>query len=747
MGLFRSTYFIRLLAFSLILGVGPVLFLGIASYAVSSQAIQSQVNTANLQVLRQMQNSIEQIFELTDSTAIQFIDSSLVTDALQTNVTPNDFRMTSELSSGLTHIQATDLFREVSFYNLKYGWQLADSGRLTRSSNGFAEDEVVQTIKQSLAGSAWTHDSANIYLAKKRPINTPEPAGMIVVKIPLSQLSAFISKSHTGVHAIMDQSGKLITSGDPETGAWLESTFPSLVSGMNQGEGLIPYSIDGKKMTILYSKSDYNRWTYLTVISVSEITKQSRAIGWLTFWIGLALVLAAFAFSVFGSRKMYSPIRALYSTVSESLLPENGKMNELSVIGDRVQTMIVTQRQMELDLKKSHFQLRDLFAIKLFQGEYKAKDIEDRMEYLRMERIIHPYHVLVLQIDTLEGTGYEHHDFELLMYGVGNITFELFPPERTLIPVLLGSSQVTLISGASSDLEELKREVYELSAKLQEAIEHFLRMKVSIGVSSPYSELKDASKAYKEGLEALEYRIQLGGKAILFFEDVKPDRVRLEYPKQAETELLEAIRKLNAEEARHQLRLIVQQVISEVVMPEAYRLSLLRLFLELMDMIRENGLYEQMNLPDQQVLLSQLFSLPSAADMDNWFYGVLVEPAIGLLQEHMRDQYSTISGKVVHMIETELENDLTLEMCADRLGLNADYVGRVFRKEMGITFTEYLLGFRLQVAKKWLTETDMKIAEIAERLRYNSSASFIRYFRKMEGVTPGQFRQQLGKEE
>jgi len=61
-----------------------------------------------------------------------------------------------------------------------------------------------------------------------------------------------------------------------------------------------------------------------------------------------------------------------------------------------------------------------------------------------------------------------------------------------------------------------------------------------------------------------------------------------------------------------------------------------------------------------------------------------------------------------------------------------------------IIFTDYLLSHRLEVAKDWLLNTDMKIGEIAERLRYNSSASCIRCFRKMEGMIPGQFRQQAG---
>lgn len=50
------------------------------------------------------------------------------------------------------------------------------------------------------------------------------------------------------------------------------------------------------------------------------------------------------------------------------------------------------------------------------------------------------------------------------------------------------------------------------------------------------------------------------------------------------------------------------------------------------------------------------------------------------------------------------------------------------------------MGYRLQMGKKWLVETDMTIKEIAERLQYHNSQNFIRSFRKKEQVTPGAYR-------
>lgn len=46
------------------------------------------------------------------------------------------------------------------------------------------------------------------------------------------------------------------------------------------------------------------------------------------------------------------------------------------------------------------------------------------------------------------------------------------------------------------------------------------------------------------------------------------------------------------------------------------------------------------------------------------------------------------------------------------------------------------------MAKSWLAETDMAVKDIAEKLKYKNSQNFIRSFKKLEGITPGNYRQQ-----
>jgi YesN/AraC family two-component response regulator len=144
--------------------------------------------------------------------------------------------------------------------------------------------------------------------------------------------------------------------------------------------------------------------------------------------------------------------------------------------------------------------------------------------------------------------------------------------------------------------------------------------------------------------------------------------------------------------------------------------------------LKEGSLYEE---------LLQLFV---GAKIESWFETRVILPMIRVLRERQESQYQNVSDQIIAVIHKEFDRDLTLEECASRLHYNAFYLSSVFKKETNMTFSEYLANYRFQVGKKWLVETDMPIKSIAEKLTYTNAQNFIRSFRKLEGMTPGQYR-------
>ncbi|MFC0211967.1 helix-turn-helix transcriptional regulator [Paenibacillus chartarius] len=281
-----------------------------------------------------------------------------------------------------------------------------------------------------------------------------------------------------------------------------------------------------------------------------------------------------------------------------------------------------------------------------------------------------------------------------------------------------------------------------MADEIQKAIVQYLDIKVSIGISRPFSTLAETQLAMHEAMTSLKYRVGLGQESILFIEDVQPQSNLYRFPYEGEQALFDAIRAGNVEQSELALKHFITELFESHMKHQDYQLSLLRLLVDLLKFGQEMSLSMERIVEDEASLIQSLFKLRDVKDIEHWFWSKFVHPYFRELSNRRDSQFKHISEAVIDMIHREYDSELTLEECSSRINYHPHYVSRVFRQETGVNFSDYLTQYRIDTAKKWLTESDMKIVEIAERLRYNNSANFIRSFRKLVGMTPGQYREE-----
>ena len=86
-----------------------------------------------------------------------------------------------------------------------------------------------------------------------------------------------------------------------------------------------------------------------------------------------------------------------------------------------------------------------------------------------------------------------------------------------------------------------------------------------------------------------------------------------------------------------------------------------------------------------------------------------------------------------------------MEELAKNVHLNADYLTRIFKKEVGCSINRYIINRKMEVAKKLLIETDKAIGEIALEVGYFNYSSFNRIFTKMVEMSPQEFKNSYKK--
>jgi two-component system response regulator YesN len=103
----------------------------------------------------------------------------------------------------------------------------------------------------------------------------------------------------------------------------------------------------------------------------------------------------------------------------------------------------------------------------------------------------------------------------------------------------------------------------------------------------------------------------------------------------------------------------------------------------------------------------------------------------------------TIIEKSIRYIKLHIEQDIKREDVSSYVYLNPDYLTRIFKKETGMSITEYIINERIKIAKKLLENTDMPVSSIALRVGYTNFSHFAKTFRKPVGMNPADFKNSL----
>lgn len=104
----------------------------------------------------------------------------------------------------------------------------------------------------------------------------------------------------------------------------------------------------------------------------------------------------------------------------------------------------------------------------------------------------------------------------------------------------------------------------------------------------------------------------------------------------------------------------------------------------------------------------------------------------------------SIAQRLLAYIDQHLGENISRSSLSDIFFLNPDYLARVFKQEMKVSISAYLLERRMERARYLLRETKTPINKIAEELGYENSSYFAKLFRTRYGMTPLEYRRRPG---
>lgn len=110
-----------------------------------------------------------------------------------------------------------------------------------------------------------------------------------------------------------------------------------------------------------------------------------------------------------------------------------------------------------------------------------------------------------------------------------------------------------------------------------------------------------------------------------------------------------------------------------------------------------------------------------------------------------REGSDTVIRRMYYYMEKNYSQEMKLESFARMFNYNANYLGRIFKKEIGDSFNNILDSIRIANAKRLLEETDRKVYQISEQVGYRNIDYFYMKFRKYVGVSPKEYQKEISE--
>ncbi|WP_339169036.1 response regulator [Paenibacillus sp. FSL H7-0943] len=99
-----------------------------------------------------------------------------------------------------------------------------------------------------------------------------------------------------------------------------------------------------------------------------------------------------------------------------------------------------------------------------------------------------------------------------------------------------------------------------------------------------------------------------------------------------------------------------------------------------------------------------------------------------------------VISMMIEVMNSRLQENLSLKMIADELYMNPTYLGRLFKDDVGEPFSSFLTKLRIQKATELLENVTLKVYEVSELVGFKDPAYFSLIFKKYMGMTPQEFQ-------
>jgi|GEM_PF-57322 len=317
---------------------------------------------------------------------------------------------------------------------------------------------------------------------------------------------------------------------------------------------------------------------------------------------------------------------------------------------------------------------------------------------------------------------YEH------LFALKNIAEETLG--SALLGTTIGDHALVLIED-----DEDPRELHRKLGRVRRTFRDYYKMDVTVALSEA-GDIAGARNLYQQTLQCLHHRFYLDeGGLITYSDTLAAPSEREEAFEFDEERLILSVRSGHVADAERSVADFFARLKKAQLSIDLTRSYVIQLYVSLLRLVPK-----EMNEGYRHI--ARIADMNSLQAMQT-FLGTKVRDIARHHFEQNTVRHTAIVRRVLDIIEANLANaDLSLSLVAgEMLYMNPDYLGKLFKKETGEKFSQYVMKRRIKKAVELIAEQpDIKIYELAERVGYGDNPQyFSQVFKKVMGCSPTEY--------
>ncbi len=334
-------------------------------------------------------------------------------------------------------------------------------------------------------------------------------------------------------------------------------------------------------------------------------------------------------------------------------------------------------------------------------------------------------------------------DLSVLLQSIENIIdTDLQDGQKEYINSILKSGVISILNYRPEDRADTRLGMEKPFYQIRKELDKFQNYHITIGIGNEKASISEIADSIREAVEAVKCRDKAGIDKIIYYDQLHYNRVPMEeiLSPQVLREIENMTESLDYEALDGEIRRGLEKIKATAFFSPACVYDYIEHLEEIIcRVLRGNQVREelQQQLSDRIQQILDFYYNPNdmiyqcLQAIRDVFEQVLVEQkSKGQLPIRQARQY----------IQEHYSSQVSLEDVAEAIQLSPAYLSTLFKKEMGINFSDYLISCRIEAAKDLLKNTDLPIAEVSEQVGYLDSRHFSKTFSKVVGLKPSAYR-------